>query len=76
MGITNISPRAMGSRSNILAMPVLILPFILILVFPFSQASVTLKACERYLVRTSTARHSSKDYECSEAAEKEKKATV
>lgn len=75
-GITNISPRAMGSRPNILAMPVLILSFILILDFPFSQASVTLKACEWYLVRISTARHSAKDYERSKAAEKEKKSTV
>lgn len=66
----------MGSRSNILAVPVLILPFILILVFPFSQVSVTLKACEWYLVRTSTAGHSAKDYEFSEAAKKEKNPTV
>jgi len=60
LGITNISPRAMGSRSNILAMPVLILTFISILAFPFSQASITLKARERYLVRTSAAGHSAK----------------
>lgn len=63
----------MDSRSNILAMPLLISPFIFILVFPFSQATVTLKGCKWYLVRTSTAGHSAKDYECSEAAEKEKK---